>query len=142
VEWITALMHAADAADTCDYRKADNQHGKKGKLQDKLRKEMGQFRPDSGTAVLTEGRVLGKRVELIVRAWSAGDARKRKDGMNCSMWHALLPQLCAEDALQKGKATLPPTHAIHSKSKPKTLLKPLYIFSPLRSTHGQLVLDL
>eukprot|EP00873_Tetraselmis_striata_P024360 jgi/Tetstr1/444624/TSEL_032472.t1 len=71
VEWISALMHAADAADICDYWKADSQHGKKGKLQDKLRKEMGQFRPDSGTAVLPEGRVLVKRVEQIVRAWSA-----------------------------------------------------------------------
>jgi hypothetical protein len=29
---------------------------------------MGQFRPDSGTAVLPEGRVLVKRVEQIVRA--------------------------------------------------------------------------
>eukprot|EP00873_Tetraselmis_striata_P019112 jgi/Tetstr1/439376/TSEL_027811.t1 len=97
-------MHAADAADICENWKADSQHGKKGKLQDKLRKEMGQFRPDSGTAVLPEGRVLVKRVEQIVRAWSAGDARKSKDGLNCSMWHALLPRLCAEDALQKGEA--------------------------------------
>jgi hypothetical protein len=64
---------------------------------------MGQFRPDSGTAVLPEGRVLVKRVEQIVRAWSAGDARKSKDGMSCSMWQALLP-LCAEDAFQKGEA--------------------------------------
>jgi hypothetical protein len=104
VEWISALMHAADAADICDYWKADSQHGKKGNLQDKMRKEMGHFRPDSGTAVLPEGRVLVKRVEQIVRAWSAGDAQKSMDGMNCSMWHALLPQLCAEDALQKGEA--------------------------------------
>jgi hypothetical protein len=28
VEWISALMHAADAADICDYWKADSQHGK------------------------------------------------------------------------------------------------------------------
>eukprot|EP00873_Tetraselmis_striata_P033308 jgi/Tetstr1/453572/TSEL_040540.t1 len=80
VEWISALMHAADAADICDYSKADSQPGKKDKLQDKL-----QFRPDSGTAVLPEGRVLVKRVKQIVRAWSAGDARKSKDGLNCSM---------------------------------------------------------
>mmetsp|Transcript_41986 Transcript_41986/g.75381 ORF Transcript_41986/g.75381 Transcript_41986/m.75381 type:complete len:109 (-) Transcript_41986:172-498(-) len=72
VEWISA-----DAADICDYWKADNQHGKKGKLQDKLGKEMGQFRPDSGTAVLPEGRVLVKRVEQIVRAWSCGRYRAR-----------------------------------------------------------------
>jgi hypothetical protein len=65
---------------------------------------MGQFRPYSGTAVLPEGRVLVKRVDQIVRAWSAGDARKSKDGMNYSMRQALLPQLCAEDALQKGEA--------------------------------------
>eukprot|EP00873_Tetraselmis_striata_P014370 jgi/Tetstr1/434634/TSEL_023725.t1 len=63
----------------------------------KLRKEMGQFRPDSGTAVLPERRVLVKRVEQIVRARSADDARKSKDG---SMWQGRLPQLCAEDALQ------------------------------------------
>eukprot|EP00873_Tetraselmis_striata_P006145 jgi/Tetstr1/426409/TSEL_016720.t1 len=74
------------------------------KLQDKLRKEMGQFRPGSGTAVLPKGRVLVKRVEQIVPAWSAGDARKSKDGLNCSMWQAMLPQLCTEDALQKGEA--------------------------------------
>ena len=86
-------MHAADAADICDYWKADSQHGKKGKLQDKLRKEMGQFRLDSGTAVLPEGQVLVKRVEKIVRAWSAGDARKSMDGMNYSMWQALLPMM-------------------------------------------------
>eukprot|EP00873_Tetraselmis_striata_P001001 jgi/Tetstr1/421265/TSEL_001138.t1 len=77
-----------------------------GKLQDiKLRKEMGHLRPDSGTAVLPEGRVLVKHVVQTVRAWSVGDARKSKDIMNCSMWQALLPQLCAdEDALQKGEA--------------------------------------
>eukprot|EP00873_Tetraselmis_striata_P017425 jgi/Tetstr1/437689/TSEL_026345.t1 len=97
-------MHAADAADICDYWKADSQRGKKGKLQDNLRKEMGHFRPNPGTAVLPEGRVLVKRVEQLVRAWSAGDARQSKDGMNCSMWQAMLPQLCAEDALQKGEA--------------------------------------
>jgi hypothetical protein len=28
VEWISALMHAANAADICDYWKADSQHGK------------------------------------------------------------------------------------------------------------------
>jgi len=48
--------------------------------------------------------VLVKRVEQIIRAWSAGDARKSKNGLNCSMWQALLPQLCTEDELQKGEA--------------------------------------
>eukprot|EP00873_Tetraselmis_striata_P014614 jgi/Tetstr1/434878/TSEL_023875.t1 len=41
VEWISALLHGADAADICDYwTAADSQPGKKGKLQDKLRKQI------------------------------------------------------------------------------------------------------
>eukprot|EP00873_Tetraselmis_striata_P035945 jgi/Tetstr1/456209/TSEL_004089.t1 len=41
VKWILPMRHAADGAGICDYRTADSQHGKKGKLQDKLRKETG-----------------------------------------------------------------------------------------------------
>eukprot|EP00873_Tetraselmis_striata_P010388 jgi/Tetstr1/430652/TSEL_020445.t1 len=85
VEWISALrlLHAAYAADICDYWTAENQHGKKGKLQDKLRKDLGHFRHDSDMAVrLPEGRVLVKHVEQIMRAYKY--LRVRDDSHDCN----------------------------------------------------------
>eukprot|EP00873_Tetraselmis_striata_P024269 jgi/Tetstr1/444533/TSEL_032411.t1 len=68
VEWISALLHAADSTGICEYWTAHCQHGKKGKLQDKLQKEMGTFSLTPLWVSLPEGWVLVKHVEQSVRA--------------------------------------------------------------------------
>ena len=101
VRWISALLHAADAAGIVSLWKEPSQFGRKGRFREKLEKKMRKMRHVKGEK-LPDGRSLQDRVEHIVRAWAAGDKRKNKDGVNDSMWQAMLEQARDDSALQKG----------------------------------------
>eukprot|EP00873_Tetraselmis_striata_P025888 jgi/Tetstr1/446152/TSEL_003555.t1 len=48
--------------------------------------------------------VLQERTEAIVTAWAADDARKNRDGVNDSVWQAILEQARDDNALEKEQA--------------------------------------
>jgi hypothetical protein len=98
LRWIAALLNAAGIV---ALRKEPSQFGRKGRFREKLEKKMRKMRHVKGKK-LPDGRILQDRVEHIVRAWATGDKRKNKDGVNDSMWQAMLEQARDDSALQKG----------------------------------------
>eukprot|EP00873_Tetraselmis_striata_P016014 jgi/Tetstr1/436278/TSEL_025120.t1 len=87
--WISAMLQAAAGdAHICEFWKLANKFGAKRafwkKLERKLRRKLAPVKDEK----LHEGRVMQERVEAIVAAWAAGDARKKRDGVNDSMWQA------------------------------------------------------
>eukprot|EP00873_Tetraselmis_striata_P035646 jgi/Tetstr1/455910/TSEL_042691.t1 len=87
--WISALLHAADAAHIIEFWKQTNQFGAKGPLRKKLKRNLRKFAPVKDEK-LSEGRVLQERVEAIVAAWAAGDARNNRDGVRNPRKHVTI----------------------------------------------------
>jgi hypothetical protein len=102
VRWISAAADAAadaaDAAGIVALWKEPNKFGRKGRFREKLEKKMRKMRHVKGEK-LPDGRSVQDRVEHVVRAWATGDKRKNKDGVNDSMWQAMLEHARNDSAL-------------------------------------------